>query len=104
MSSDLFLARWRRDEPAREFLYAGCNLITTPYLTSSRLFRGIEIRGGLDYCCGEMLFRMGLYEAVGQVARRLSHSVADRNTAAITRPISMSVEKSRSNILATVTS
>ena len=67
------VARWRRDEPAREFLYAGCNLITTPYLTFSRLFRGIEIRGGLDYCCGEMLFRMGLYEAVEQVAQRLSH-------------------------------
>jgi Fe-S oxidoreductase len=67
------VARWRRDMPAREFLYAGCNLITTPYLTFSRLFRGIEIRGGLDYCCGEMLFRMGLYEAVEQVARRLSH-------------------------------
>jgi len=67
------VARWRRDEPAREFLYAGCNLITTPTLTFSRLFRGIEIRGGLDYCCGEMLFRMGLYEAVEQVARRLSH-------------------------------
>jgi len=69
------VARWRRDVPAREFLYAGCNLITTPYLTSSRLFRGMEIRGGLDYCCGEMLFRMGLYEALEQVARRLSRWV-----------------------------
>jgi Fe-S oxidoreductase len=65
--------RWRRDEPAREFLYTGCNLITTPYLTVSRLFEGVEIRGGLDYCCGEMLFRMGLYEAVEQVACRLTH-------------------------------
>jgi Fe-S oxidoreductase len=67
------VARWRGDEPAREFLYSGCNLITTPYLTRSRLFEGLEIRGGLDYCCGEMLFRMGLNEAVEQVARRLSH-------------------------------
>jgi Fe-S oxidoreductase len=68
-------ARWRQAAgvPAREFLYSGCNLITTPYLTFSRLFEGVEIRGGLDYCCGEMLFRMGLYEAVEQVARRLSH-------------------------------
>ena len=64
--------RWRRGGPAREFLYSGCNLITTPYLTFSRLFDGIEIRGGLDYCCGEMLFRMGLYEALEQVARRLT--------------------------------
>jgi Fe-S oxidoreductase len=67
------VARWRREEPARQFLYSGCNLITTPYLTFSRLFDGLEIRGGLDYCCGEMLFRMGLYEAVEQVAGRLSH-------------------------------
>jgi Fe-S oxidoreductase len=66
------VARWRREEPAQEFLYPGCNLITTPYLTFSRLFEGVDIRGGLDYCCGEMLFRMGLYEAVEQVARRLS--------------------------------
>jgi len=67
------VAAWRQGGPAREFLYAGCNLITTPYLTFSRLFDSLEIRGGLDYCCGEMLFRMGLYEAVGQVARRLTH-------------------------------
>jgi Fe-S oxidoreductase len=72
------VARWRREEPLRkelagEFLFSGCNLITTPYLTFSRLFEGIEIRGGLDYCCGEMLFRMGLYEALEQVAARLSH-------------------------------
>jgi hypothetical protein len=66
------VARWRQDEPSREFLFSGCNLITTPYLTFSPLFEGIEIRGGLDYCCGEMLFRMGLYEAVEQVAGRLS--------------------------------
>ena len=66
------VTRWRYGGPAREFLYAGCNLVTTPYLTFSRLFEGMEIRGGLDYCCGEMLFRMGLYEAVEQVARRLS--------------------------------
>ena len=66
------IARWRHAGPAREFLYAGCNLVTTPYLTFSHLFEGLEIRGGLDYCCGEMLFRMGLYEAVEQVARRLT--------------------------------
>jgi Fe-S oxidoreductase len=66
------VARWRREAPAAEFLYTGCNLITTPYLTFSRTFEGVEMRGGLDYCCGEMLFRMGLYEAVEGVAQRLS--------------------------------
>jgi Fe-S oxidoreductase len=70
------VARWRRaaEGPAeRAFLFSGCNLITTPYLTFSRLFEGIKIVGGLDYCCGEMLFRMGLYEAVEGTARRLGH-------------------------------
>ncbi len=73
-------ARWRQAAgvPAREFLYTGCNLITTPYLTFSRLFEGVEIRGGLDYCCGEMLFRMGLYEAVEQVGNRYVFSYKPR--------------------------
>ncbi|MCS7285741.1 MAG: (Fe-S)-binding protein [Anaerolineae bacterium] len=68
----LKLAGWSRTEPIQEFLYSGCNLLMVPYLTFSRLFQGIEIRGGLDYCCGEMLFRMGLYEEVEQVAARLT--------------------------------
>ncbi len=67
------VARWGRDDPAPEFLYTGCNLLTAPYLTFSSLFAGLAIRGSLDYCCGEMLFRMGLYEAVEQVARRLTY-------------------------------
>ncbi len=66
------VARWEREEPARVFLYPGCNLITAPYLTFSRLFEGTEVRGGLDHCCGEMLFRMGLYEAVEEVAAQLT--------------------------------
>jgi Fe-S oxidoreductase len=69
----LAVEHWEHGGPVQEFVYAGCNLITTPYLTFSRLFHGLEIRGSLDYCCGEMLFRMGLYEAVEQVARRLTH-------------------------------
>jgi Fe-S oxidoreductase len=64
---------WRTGGPVREFVFSGCNLVTTPYLTFSRLLEGVEIRGGLDYCCGEMLLRMGLYESVEQVARRLTH-------------------------------
>ena len=66
------VAEWRKLKPTRTFLYSGCNLLMVPYLTRSRLFQGVEIRGGLDYCCGEMLFRMGLYEEVEQVAARLT--------------------------------
>ena len=66
------VAEWRKVKPTRTFLYSGCNLLMVPYLTRSCLFQGMEIRGGLDYCCGEMLFRMGLYEEVEQVAARLT--------------------------------
>ncbi len=68
----LAIAEWGKLKPASEFLYPGCNLLMVPYFTFSDLFRGMEIRGSLDYCCGEMLFRMGLYEQVEQVASRLT--------------------------------
>ena len=63
---------WKSLEPAEEIFYPGCNIITTPYLTFSRLFEGIEIRGALEYCCGEMYFRMGLYDQLEQVARKMT--------------------------------
>ncbi len=61
---------WGSLEPVETFFYPGCNLITTPYLTFSRLFADMPIRGTLDSCCGEMYFRMGLYDQVEQTARR----------------------------------
>ncbi|HNT89950.1 MAG TPA: (Fe-S)-binding protein, partial [Candidatus Hydrogenedentes bacterium] len=63
---------WQRLDPVDEIFYPGCNVIASPYLTFSRLFEGIIIRGGLEYCCGEMYFRMGLYDQVEQVARKLT--------------------------------
>jgi len=61
---------WKSLEPVETFFYPGCNLITTPYLTFSKLFAGLPIRGALDYCCGEMYFRMGLEDLLEQVARK----------------------------------
>ena len=61
---------WKRLEPADAIFYPGCNIITTPYLTFSRLFEEMDIRGALEYCCGEMYFRMGLYDQLEQVARK----------------------------------
>ncbi len=61
---------WKRLDPAEEIFFPGCNMITAPYLTFSSLFDGLDIRGGIEYCCGEMYFRMGLYEQVEQVARK----------------------------------
>ena len=61
---------WASLEPVETFFYPGCNLITAPYLTFSRLFADLPIRGALDLCCGEMYFRMGLYDQVEQSARK----------------------------------
>lgn len=61
---------WKALDPVDTMFYPGCNLITTPYLTFSKLFDGLPIRGALDYCCGEMYFRMGLEAYVEQTARK----------------------------------
>ncbi len=61
---------WRSLEPVEEIFYPGCNIIAAPYLTFSKLFSEMTIRGGLEYCCGEMYFRMGLYDQLEQVARK----------------------------------
>lgn len=61
---------WRDLTPAEEVCYPGCNIITTPLLTRTRALEGLDIRGGLEYCCGEMYFRMGLFDQVRQVAKK----------------------------------
>ncbi len=38
------LKKWDDDSPCEEILYPGCNVITAPYLTMSRIFDGLEIR------------------------------------------------------------
>jgi len=62
------LHAWASLEPVETMFYPGCNLITMPSLLLSRIFEDLPIRGGLEYCCGEMYFRMGLYEQVEQAA------------------------------------
>ena len=53
---------WRDMTPADEVCYPGCNMIATPLLTRTRALDGLDIRGGLEYCCGEMYFRMGMFD------------------------------------------
>jgi len=52
-------------------LFAGCNMIMQPYLLDSKLFDGIDIFGSGNICCGEPLFRMGLWDVEKQVARHV---------------------------------
>lgn len=59
--------------PGGEILYPGCSVLTTPYLLLSKLFEGMTVRGRVDACCGEMYFRMGLYDQVEQIAKRVTH-------------------------------
>lgn len=62
---------WQDTSPCDEVFYPGCNVITVPYLTRTRLLDGMNIRGSLDLCCGETYYRTGQYEMVERAARRL---------------------------------
>jgi Fe-S oxidoreductase len=66
------LEKWADLSPCEEFAYAGCNIISAPYLTQTKFLEGLNIRGGVDYCCGEMYFRTGMLDQLRQTAARLN--------------------------------
>ncbi|MFO8018159.1 MAG: (Fe-S)-binding protein [Promethearchaeia archaeon] len=51
--------------------FPGCNIITYAELTQTSLFQDLEIRGRLEYCCGETLFRTGYKDKLQQITKRL---------------------------------
>jgi Fe-S oxidoreductase len=51
--------------------FPGCNIITFAELTQSSMFKDLDIRGRLEYCCGETLFRTGYRDELFQVTKRL---------------------------------
>ena len=53
--------------------YPGCNIITYAELTKTSLFEGLDIRGRLEYCCGETLFRTGYKDELFQITKRLDN-------------------------------
>ncbi|HEY5526330.1 MAG TPA: (Fe-S)-binding protein [Candidatus Anoxymicrobiaceae bacterium] len=61
---------WRDMSPADEVCYPGCNMIATPLLTQTSALDGLDIRGGLEFCCGEMYWRMGMFDKLEEVARK----------------------------------
>ncbi len=65
--------KWRSLEPLKgdTLTYPGCNVILTPTLTQTSIFDELDIRGRLEYCCGETLFRTGYKEELFQVTKRL---------------------------------
>ncbi|NLH48910.1 MAG: (Fe-S)-binding protein [Myxococcales bacterium] len=66
------VASWDNETPCDEIFYPGCNVITSPYLTRTRLLADQNIRGSLALCCGEMYFRTGQYEMLERTAKRLT--------------------------------
>lgn len=62
---------WEDRSPCNEIFYPGCNWITVPYITRTKLLEGVNIRGSLNLCCGETYYRTGQYDMVEKAARRL---------------------------------
>jgi Fe-S oxidoreductase len=67
------LRKWRETPPEGEFvLYPGCNALTLPHLMDAPFLDGVTISGDFDLCCGEMYFRMGLFDVVERTAEKLT--------------------------------
>ncbi|MFX0098415.1 MAG: (Fe-S)-binding protein [Candidatus Hodarchaeota archaeon] len=74
-ASKEMLKQWAELSPLKTdtLTYPGCNVITYPELTKTSMFKDLEIRGRLEYCCGETLFRTGYKDQLFQVTKRLDH-------------------------------
>ena len=67
------LEEWRRlDKVEGTYCYPGCNICTASYLTKTKLLEGLDIRGGLDFCCSETYYRTGLLDVVKRQTKRLN--------------------------------
>lgn len=54
-----------------EVLFLGCNQLLNPYIANTSLFNDLTPLGSRALCCGEPYFRLGLFNQVSQIARRL---------------------------------
>ena len=71
--------KWQQTKPEGEMvLYPGCNSIVLPHLLDASFMQGIVIAGNWDLCCGEMYFRMGLFDQVRRTGERLSEYYRDK--------------------------
>ena len=67
------LRAWKETPPEGELvLYPGCNALTLPHLLHGPHMAGIVVSGDFDLCCGEMYFRMGLFDVVEETAQKLA--------------------------------
>lgn len=67
--------RWeelsRSDMSQKEIFFASCNTRLVPYITYTKFLEGMPIVGSQDMCCGEVYYRMGLFDKVEQNTRKL---------------------------------
>ncbi len=61
---------------AEEVMFAGCNLLSYPYLVGEGIFDDLPVVGAEGLCCGEVYFRMGLLDAWERNARTLPARLA----------------------------
>ncbi len=73
------LEKWRKTPPEGELiLYPGCNSLALPHLLDACFMNGIPISGSWDLCCGEMYYRMGLFDQVERRAEELTGYYRDK--------------------------
>ncbi len=74
------IRRWKNTPPEGNYvLYPGCNTLALPHLLNTPMLDGVIISGAWDLCCGEMFFRMGLYDEVERNAEKLSAYYQGKN-------------------------
>ncbi len=74
------LRKWRDTPPEGELvLYPGCNALTLPHLLQGSYMDGVVVSGDFDLCCGEMYFRMGLFDVVERTAEKLTQHYRGRD-------------------------
>lgn len=61
-----------RPELGGKVVFAGCNLQIMPYMAAPFLTGELPVLGTRDMCCGEVYYRMGLFDKVASVASNLS--------------------------------
>ncbi len=67
------LQKWKETPPEGEFvIYPGCNTLTLPHLLDLECLQNIPVSGDFDLCCGEMYYRMGLFDVVERTAEKLT--------------------------------
>jgi len=60
------------DLSGQEVIFAGCNAQVFPYLFTSPLLSGPKVMGEPGLCCGEVYFRMGLFDRAIELGRKIA--------------------------------